>query len=56
MNYKILLIVIFLISPIVSCAQKTIKGEHIYYVKNYTEQQARQYFDNAVQLDLIEGI
>ena len=56
MKYKILLIIISLISPFVSYAQKTIKGKHIYYIKNYSEQQARQYFDNAVQLDLIEGI
>ena len=38
-------------------AQTTIKGKRIYYIDNYTEYLAKQYFDNNLSdLDPIEGI
>lgn len=37
-------------------AQQTICGEKMCWVKNYSEYQAREYFDNATDLDPIEGI
>lgn len=56
---KILItIVLMLLSIFPSLrAQSTIKGKSIYYVDNYTEYLAKQYFDNNLsELDPIEGI
>lgn len=52
---KKLLFLLFLV-PYFSFAQETIKGRQIYYVKNYSEQQAIQYFNKSQNLDPIEGL
>lgn len=39
-----------------SYGQATVKGKSIYYVSNYSESNAKRYFDTAGSLDPIEGI
>ncbi len=55
MKKKLLLIALIFYS-LCSFAQSTIKGRQIYYIENYSEQQARKYLDNATELDPLEGI
>ena len=50
------LLFFLLLIPCLSFAQKTLKGTNIYYVKNYSEQQAIQYFNQSQDLDPIEGL
>lgn len=53
---RILASVFFLFICMFIHAQKTIKGEQIFYVRNYTEALARNYFDTEENLESIEGI
>lgn len=48
-------LILFLI-PLATFGQATVKGKSIYYVKNYSETDAKRYFDNVTNLDAIEGI
>lgn len=50
------LLFFLLLIPCLSFAQKTLKGTNKYYVKNYSEQQAIQYFNQSQDLDPIEGL
>ena len=54
--YRIAIIVFFLYFCIFIHAQKTIKGKQIFYVQNYTEALARNYFNAEKNLEPIEGI
>lgn len=49
-------IFLFLSISCLTFAQRTIKGNQIYYVDNYSEQQAIQYFNQSKDLDPIEGL
>ena len=55
MKLKLILLIFIMQFPLIVFAQKTIKGKQIHYVENYSEHKARQYFDTANELDLIEG-
>lgn len=58
-NTKILITIVLMILSVFPSlrAQTTIKGKNIYYVDNYTEHLAKQYFGNNLsELDPIEGI
>lgn len=55
MKLKLILLIFIMQFPLIVFAQKTIKGKQIHYVENYSEHKARQYFDTAKELDLIEG-
>lgn len=57
--HKTIIAIVLVLSVIVHplTAQTTIKGKRIYYIDNYTEYLAKQYFDNNLSdLDPIEGI
>lgn len=56
MKLKLTLSICIMLFSLIAFAQKTIKGKQIYYIENYSEHQARQYFDTAAELDPIEGI
>ena len=55
MKLKIILLTFIMQLSLITFAQKTVKGKQIYYIENYSENQARQYFDTATELDPIEG-
>ena len=55
MRHLFSVFLLFLI-PLATFGQATVKGKSIYYVNNYTEADAKRYFDNATNLDAIEGI
>ena len=55
MKHRFILLAL-MVMPLMVSAQSTIKGRQLYYVKNYSESQAKAYFDNAQDLDPIEGI
>lgn len=59
MKTKILITIVLMILSVFPSlrAQTTIKGKNIYYVDNYTEHLAKQYFGNNLsELDPIEDL
>lgn len=53
---NLIIYLLFVLFPLITWSQSTKKGKSIYYVENYSEIDAKRYFDNATNLKTIEGI